>query len=129
MALINDKDAKAVRERLAKLPGRVIFAIFTQELECEYCRANPRIGGGSRWIIRGQSHDRALLPSGACARLFTGSPMAPGADAVVMQEETRVMPEEPGMVLVLEPVERGENVRQRGEDVKRGAAWSKRATV
>ncbi len=38
MALINDKDAKAVRERLAKLPGRVIFAIFTQELECEYCR-------------------------------------------------------------------------------------------
>ena len=62
------------------------------------------------------------LPSGACARLFTGSPMAPGADAVVMQEETRVMPEEPGMVLVLEPVERGENVRRRGEDVKRGAA-------
>jgi len=38
MALINDKDAKAVRERLATLPGPVTLAIFTQEFECEYCR-------------------------------------------------------------------------------------------
>jgi len=38
MALINDKDAKAVRERLARLPGPVTLAIFTQEFECEYCR-------------------------------------------------------------------------------------------
>jgi glutaredoxin-like protein len=38
MAVINDRDAKVVRERLAKLPGSVILAIFTQEFECEYCR-------------------------------------------------------------------------------------------
>ena len=61
------------------------------------------------------------VPSGACARLFTGSPMPAGADAVVMQEDTRVVPEEPGMVLVLDPVKPGENVRRRGEDVKLGA--------
>ena len=37
MALINDKDAKVIRERLAALPGTVTLAIFTQEFECEYC--------------------------------------------------------------------------------------------
>jgi glutaredoxin-like protein len=38
MAFIKDKDAKVVRERLAKLPGPVTLAVFTQEFECEYCR-------------------------------------------------------------------------------------------
>ena len=38
MALINDKDAKAVREKLAKLSHPVTLAVFTQEFECEYCR-------------------------------------------------------------------------------------------
>ena len=37
MALINDKDGKVIRERLAALPGTVTLAIFTQEFECEYC--------------------------------------------------------------------------------------------
>jgi glutaredoxin-like protein len=38
MALINDKDAKAVRDMLAKLSNPVTLAVFTQEFECEYCR-------------------------------------------------------------------------------------------
>ena len=38
MGLINDKDATIIRERLAKLPGAVTLAIFTQEFECEYCK-------------------------------------------------------------------------------------------
>jgi glutaredoxin-like protein len=38
MALISEKDAKVVRERLSKLPSPVTLAIFTQEFECEYCR-------------------------------------------------------------------------------------------
>jgi molybdopterin molybdotransferase len=71
-------------------------------------------------IVAGESPAQEVRP-GACARLFTGSPMPPGADAVVMQEDTRVVPTEPGVVLVLESVKAGENVRRRGEDVKRGA--------
>lgn len=69
---------------------------------------------------------------GACARVFTGSALPPGADAVVMQEDTRGqssgsgrMPEpRPGpgaTVLVLAPVAGGENVRRRGEDVRAGS--------
>jgi molybdopterin molybdotransferase len=71
-------------------------------------------------IAAGESPAQEVL-SGTCARLFTGSPMPPGADAVLMQEETRVAPEEPGVVLVLEPVKPGENVRRRGQDAERGA--------
>ena len=38
MALIKEKDAKAVQERLAKLAGPVTLAVFTQEFECDMCR-------------------------------------------------------------------------------------------
>jgi molybdopterin molybdotransferase len=58
------------------------------------------------------------VTAGTCVRLFTGSPLPRGADAVVMQEATRV---EAGAVLILTPTEPGENVRARGEDVQRGS--------
>jgi molybdopterin molybdotransferase len=61
------------------------------------------------------------LAAGTCVRLFTGSPLPPGADAVVMQEDTRVEPNAGDQVLFLEPTRTGDNVRWRGEDVKRGA--------
>ena len=57
---------------------------------------------------------------GLCVRLFTGSPVPRGADAVVMQENTRVMPSAPDTVAVLAEAKPGENVRSRGEDVKPG---------
>jgi len=58
---------------------------------------------------------------GTCVRLFTGSPLPSGADAAVMQEDTRVGPNAPGEVLIQEAVKPGENVRWRGEDLKSGA--------
>lgn len=61
------------------------------------------------------------LEAGTCVRLFTGSPLPAGADAVVMQEDTRVEPGRPGEVLILEGAKPWENVRLCGEDVKRGA--------
>lgn len=60
------------------------------------------------------------LSAGACVRLFTGSPLPRGADAVVMQEDTRRDAVQAETVLVLEPVKPWENVRFQGEDVKRG---------
>jgi molybdopterin molybdotransferase len=58
---------------------------------------------------------------GTCARLFTGSPLPGGADAVVMQEDTRLDPAQPETVLFLASVRLGENVRRQGEDVKQGS--------
>jgi molybdopterin molybdotransferase len=59
------------------------------------------------------------VTAGTCVRLFTGSPLPRGADAVVMQEDTRPAAgaEE---VLVLDRATPWENVRLRGEDIKRG---------
>jgi molybdopterin molybdotransferase len=58
------------------------------------------------------------ITAGTCVRLFTGSPLPPGADAVVMQEETRVQPNVADEVLILAPVEPGENVRLRAGDIR-----------
>ena len=64
----------------------------------------------------------SAVEGGTCVRVFTGSALPAGADAVVMQEDTRVDPARPGEVLLLDAVKPWENVRFRGEDVKRGEA-------
>jgi len=61
------------------------------------------------------------LGAGECARLFTGSPLPRGADAVVMQEDTRVEATQPGEVLICDSAREGEHVRRQGEDVRKGA--------
>jgi molybdopterin molybdotransferase len=60
------------------------------------------------------------LKSGSCARVFTGSVLPAGADAVVMQEDVEVEADEPGRVRFLDAAKPWENVRFRGEDIKTG---------
>jgi len=61
------------------------------------------------------------VTAGTCVRLFTGSPLPPGVDAVVMQEDTRIEPQAPGEVLIMDRAVAGENVRARGGDVRCGS--------
>ncbi|HZM05654.1 MAG TPA: gephyrin-like molybdotransferase Glp, partial [Candidatus Saccharimonadales bacterium] len=61
------------------------------------------------------------VTSGACLRIFTGAMLPPGADAVVMQEDTQPDPRDPSIILILDKVTTWENVRFRGEDVKKNA--------
>lgn len=56
-----------------------------------------------------------------CVRLFTGTPLPAGADAVVLQEDTRTAATRPDRIEVLDRVRPWENIRLRGEDVKAGA--------
>ncbi len=58
------------------------------------------------------------ISAGQCVRLFTGSPLPNGADAVVMQEDSRTNPADPNEVLILESARPWENVRLRGEDIQ-----------
>jgi len=67
-------------------------------------------------IPAGETFSGELLP-GECARLFTGAPLPRGADAVVMQEDTRIEGEG---VLICDAVQPGENVRFQGEDIRQG---------
>lgn len=62
----------------------------------------------------------ASVLGGQCVRLFTGSPLPKGADAIVMQEDTRPDPGSPAHVLVGAAVLPGENVRARGGDIRAG---------
>jgi molybdopterin molybdotransferase len=66
---------------------------------------------------------RDSVESQTCVRLFTGSPLPAGADAVVMQEDTRASGE---LITVLDAVKPWENVRLAGEDVKCGATLARR---
>jgi molybdopterin molybdotransferase len=58
------------------------------------------------------------IKTGTCARIFTGSALPSGADAVVMQEDVR---SEESMAHFHEPITPWENVRFRGEDMKAGS--------
>ncbi|GDY19776.1 molybdopterin molybdenumtransferase MoeA [Verrucomicrobiota bacterium] len=62
------------------------------------------------------------VAAGTCVRVFTGSPLPRGADAVVMQEDTRTDAGAPGAVAFLDSAKPWENVRFAGEDVKAGTA-------
>lgn len=70
-------------------------------------------------IPAGEFYSGEIIAS-ECARLFTGSPMPRGADAVVMQEDTRVDPARPNEVQICDAARLGENVRGQGEDVRKG---------
>ncbi|MBN9692263.1 MAG: molybdopterin molybdotransferase MoeA [Verrucomicrobia bacterium] len=61
-----------------------------------------------------------ILGPGQTVRVFTGAPLPPGADAVVMQEDTELVTPPTGEVTILEGVKPWESVRFRGEDVALG---------
>ncbi len=57
------------------------------------------------------------LRSGECVEISTGAPIPPGADAVVMGEYASL---EKGKVRICRAVAPGENVAERGSDLRRG---------
>ncbi|WBY01710.1 molybdopterin molybdotransferase MoeA [Ramlibacter tataouinensis] len=59
------------------------------------------------------------LQPGTAARIFTGAPVPPGADAIVMQEHTEAAGE--GGVRILSVPQAGQWIRRSGEDVSRGS--------
>lgn len=59
------------------------------------------------------------LQARTCARIFTGAPVPPGADAVVMQEHTQPAAQT-GHVTFTGEVGPGQNIRRRGEDIAAG---------
>jgi molybdopterin molybdotransferase len=70
-------------------------------------------------IAAGQNPAVSMI-QGQCVRLFTGSPLPAGADAVVMQEDTSADSSDSSQVSFLDSVKPWENIRFRGEDVKEG---------
>lgn len=62
-------------------------------------------------------HPGTALAAGTAARIYTGAPIPPGADAVVMQENAEARGSD---VAILQLPRVGENIRRRGHDIASG---------
>ncbi|KAH7395162.1 gephyrin [Phaeosphaeria sp. MPI-PUGE-AT-0046c] len=77
-------------------------------------------------ISHAQAGDVKELKDGEIARITTGAPLPPGADAVVMVEDTVLKSqtddgkEEKEIEILTDEIRAGENVREVGSDVKEG---------
>ena len=58
------------------------------------------------------------LEAGTAARIFTGAPIPPNADAVVMQEHCEL---EGDLVSINKPVKLAQHIRRAGEDISQGS--------
>jgi molybdenum cofactor synthesis domain-containing protein len=67
-------------------------------------------------VFTGQMPTRTVGP-GQCTEIATGAPMPPGADAVVMVEQTEA---DSSQVRVFTAAEPGQNIGQQGADIKTG---------
>jgi molybdopterin molybdotransferase len=76
-------------------------------------------------VTAGTTHTSAL-PPGAAVRIMTGAPLPPGADAVIMVEQTE---ERDGMLHVEQTVAPGNSVHSVGQDIVRGALVLARGTA
>ncbi len=63
----------------------------------------------------------ATVQPRTAARIFTGAPVPPGADAIVMQEDCEPVDGQEGAVRVNAVPQPGQWIRRSGEDVTRGA--------
>src|SRR3989442_8770941 len=62
---------------------------------------------------------RPIVP-GTASRIMTGAPIPPGADAVLIVEETEIVGGDPLLVRPKSAVERGASIARRGADVRAG---------
>ena len=76
-------------------------------------------------IPAGGTPSTGLAP-GQAVRIFTGAPVPPGADAVVMQEQTTLVD---GRVQIHRAPSSGQNIRRMGEDVAAGQLVLERGTI
>ncbi|MES2978996.1 MAG: gephyrin-like molybdotransferase Glp [Pseudomonadota bacterium] len=94
------------------------YALRTADLAAsEVLQVTQRIAAGA------SGHS---LEAGSAARIFTGAPVPPGADAVVMQEDCEVL--DGSRVRIRVQAQSGQWIRRAGEDVRRGSTVLQRGT-
>ena len=80
-------------------------------------RAHPRTLQSVEEVFTGQVPQKTVA-AGQCSAVATGAPMPPGADAVVIVEDTLEDP--PGTVRVFTEVHAGQNVGRQAADIRTG---------
>jgi len=95
------------------------YALCASDLDASAGMTLPLLGHAQT------GHPTLPLSPGVCVRIFTGAHIPPGADSVVMQENTT---RDGDRVTFLKAPRPGENIRRKGEDVTRGAQILARGT-
>jgi len=94
------------------------FAVNVSSLPDDLClRVSQRIAAGEQG---------AALEPGTAARIFTGSEIPPGADAVIMQEQCQIGADH---VQLLSRPEVGDHIRPQGQDIQPGQCIASRGAV
>ncbi len=127
LPVIEESEARSISE----CSGRVLAADIVAPISVPGCANSAMDGYAVRaadvQAVPKKLHVTQRIPagsvgtdirSGEAARIFTGAPLPPGADAVVMQENTEVLEEK---ITILQSVQPGENLRAAGEDILGGA--------
>jgi molybdenum cofactor synthesis domain-containing protein len=78
-------------------------------------------------VAAGHPGDVEVGP-GQAAKIMTGAPIPPGADSVIMVEQTET-PADGNTVHVLRPVHQGDHVRRAGSDIRTGTVVLDSGTV
>jgi len=68
--------------------------------------------------IKAGDMPRKMLAPGQCARIMTGAPLPPGADAVIRVEDTNALPD--NRVQINQSVKPGNDIRRLGENMRNG---------
>ena len=111
-------DRSARRSTIPPMDG---YAVRAQDIAAAQTDSPVRLRL-RRQSRRRRNVRREMSAPDECVRLFTGSPLPRGADAVVMQEDTRVDASEAGRASNRRRrSSHGKTSGCRGEDVKRGA--------
>ncbi len=87
---------------------------------------DPKVLRRVETVYTGQVPTRSIA-NGECTEIATGAPLPPGADAVVMVEETEKTPD--GEVRIFAPVYPAQNVGRQGADIKAGQTVLRRGDI
>ncbi len=106
------------------VPAGASLPLFDNSAMDGYALRLADLSGAGPWrlpvagrVAAGDAGSQPVAP-GTALRIFTGAPVPPGCDAVIMQELT--VREGDAIRLDRRP-DRGENIRRAGEDIVRGA--------
>lgn len=102
----------------APLMARIAIPPFTQSAMDGYAlRAGQGLAEATTLVVTDRvaaGHGGRPVGEGEAARIFTGAPLPPGTDAVIMQEHVR---RDAGTITIGRAMRAGDNVRPRGEDI------------
>jgi len=114
-------DAKA-KVSLPAFDNSAMDGYAVRSCDLKSATADSPVGLMCVGVIPAGTFPAGSLESETCMKIYTGSPIPDGTDAVIMQEDCRSTPGDGATILCNEWVKPWENIRLQGEDIREGDA-------